>query len=213
MTQTLTHLSLLVPLLEAILLAAEAPLSLARISQLFDEAERPALDDLQTALLSLQSQCEGRGYELVEVASGWRLQVRKTYAPWVNRLWEEKPQRYSRALLETLALIAYQQPITRGDIEDIRGVTVSSTLIKTLLDRNWVKVVGQREVPGRPALYATTAQFLDYFNLKSLSELPPLSELTNLSPTLEAALTLEPPPAPVSAQEQPHTADSALTPA
>jgi segregation and condensation protein B len=125
----------------------------------------------------LQAECEGRGIELVEVASGWRYQVRARFADWVNRLFDEKPQRYSRALLETLAIIAYRQPITRAEIEDIRGVSVSAGIIKTLQEREWVRVVGNREVPGRPELLATTRQFLDYFNLKSLSDLPPLSEI------------------------------------
>lgn len=126
------------------------------------------------------SACEGRGFELRKVASGYRLQVREEFAPWVSRLFEEKPQRYSRALLETLALIAYRQPITRGEIEDVRGVTVSSNIIRTLLEREWVRVVGHRDVPGRPAMYATTRQFLDYFNLSGLGQLPPLSEIRDL---------------------------------
>ncbi|CAN0603579.1 unnamed protein product [Ectocarpus sp. 12 AP-2014] len=135
---------------------------------------------MEHVLVLLESACEGRGFELKKVASGYRLQVREEYAPWVSRMFEEKPQRYSRALLETLALIAYRQPITRGEIEDIRGVTVSSNIIRTLLEREWVKVVGHRDVPGRPAMYATTRQFLDYFNLSGLDQLPPLSEVRDL---------------------------------
>ncbi len=131
-------------------------------------------------MMLLESACENRGFELKKVASGFRLQIREEYAPWVGRLFEERPQRYSRALLETLALIAYRQPITRGEIEDIRGVTVSSNIIRTLLEREWVRVVGHRDVPGRPAMYATTKQFLDYFNLSGLDQLPPLSEVRDL---------------------------------
>lgn len=165
----------LAALLEAVLLASGRALSLEALSALFEEAERPELSCLRQALAILGASCQDRGFELQEVASGYRLQVRSRYAPWVSRLWEERPQRYSRALLETLALIAYRQPITRGEIEDIRGVTVSSQIIKTLQDREWIRAVGHREVPGRPTLFATTRTFLDDFNLKNLDELPPLS--------------------------------------
>lgn len=165
-------------ILEAALLAAAEPLSLERMQKLFaGEEEIPDRQALRQALAALASDCDMRAYELKEVASGFRFQIRQSLAPWVNRLWEERPQRYSRATLETLALIAYRQPVTRGEIEDIRGVSVSSNIIKTLLEREWIRVVGHREVPGRPALYATTKAFLDYFNLKSLEELPPLIEL------------------------------------
>ena len=140
----------------------------------------PSREAILDALTSIQESCEERGFELKEVSSGWRFQVRADMARWVNRLWEEKPQRYSRALLETLSIIAYRQPLTRGDIEDIRGVAVSSHIIKTLTEREWIKVVGHRDVPGRPALFATTRQFLDYFNLKSLDELPSLRELADI---------------------------------
>ena len=143
-------------------------------------AEAPERDAVRQALAELAVDYEGRGFELKEVASGFRIQVRDDYAPWVSRLWEEKPPKYSRALLETLALIAYRQPITRAEIEDIRGVAVSSNIVKTLLEREWIRVVGHKELPGRPAMYATTRQFLDYFNLKSLAELPTLSELRDL---------------------------------
>lgn len=172
----------LATLLEALLLAAGKPLSLERLGELFDELERPEPGQLRAALAILGPRCEGRGFELKEVASGWRLQVRERFAPWVGRLWEERPQRYSRALLETLALIAYRQPITRGEIEDIRGVQVSSQIIKTLQEREWIRVVGYREVPGRPAMLATTKAFLDHFNLASLDELPPLAELRAMEP-------------------------------
>lgn len=167
-------------IIEGALLAAGQPLTVARLAELFDEKVAPAKEDVLTALQEIEVACAERGFELKEVASGWRFQVRDGLAPWVNRLWEEKPQKYSRALLETLSLIAYRQPITRGDIEEIRGVAVSSHIMKTLMEREWVKVVGHRDVPGRPSLYATTRQFLDYFNLKSLDELPSLSEIRDL---------------------------------
>lgn len=180
---------LLRKIIEGALLAADEPLSLKKIASLFEipegseleltaePEEQPGQEEILAALEDIQADCKGRGYELKEVGSGWRFQVIQETARWINRLWEEKPQKYSRALLETLVLIAYRQPITRGDIESIRGVAVSSNIIKTLVEREWVKVVGHRDVPGRPALYATTRPFLDYFNLKSLDELPSLSEI------------------------------------
>jgi segregation and condensation protein B len=155
-------------------------MSLDQLRDLFDEKERPARQLMEHVMVLLDAACEGRGFELRKVASGYRLQVREAYAPWVGRLFEEKPQRYSRALLETLALIAYRQPITRSEIEDIRGVTVSTNIIRTLQEREWVRIVGHRDVPGRPAMYATTRQFLDYFNLQGLDQLPPLSEIRDL---------------------------------
>lgn len=167
-------------ILEAALMAAGAPLSLERLQRLFGEENPPSFSDLRAALNELKQDLLGRGIELAEVASGYRLQVRTSVAPWVARLWDERPQRYSRALLETLALIAYRQPITRGDIEDVRGVVVSSGIMKTLLEREWVRVVGYRDVPGRPAMYATTKEFLDYFGLKSLEDLPSLMEIREL---------------------------------
>jgi len=167
-------------IIEGALLAAGEPLSLARLQSLFDEAERPEEGDFAAALAMIDVDCANRGYELKKTASGYRFQVRQGLAPWVSRLWEEKPKKYSRALLETLALIAYRQPVTRGDIEQIRGVTVSSETVRTLMERQWVRVVGHRDVPGRPALYATTRQFLDYFNLASLEELPTLGEIRDL---------------------------------
>lgn len=178
--QTEVTPELLRHILEGAILASAQPLTLVRMRELFDEDLAPSKEDIQAALEFIQVDCANRGFELKEVASGWRFQVRENLAPWVSRLWEEKPQKYSRALLETLSLIAYRQPITRGDIEEIRGVAVSSHIMKTLMERDWVKVVGHRDVPGRPSLYATTRQFLDYFNLKSLDELPSLSEIRDL---------------------------------
>ncbi|MCP8898833.1 SMC-Scp complex subunit ScpB [Gilvimarinus xylanilyticus] len=197
-------------IIEGALMAAGEPLSLKRLEVLFEEDQAPSRDELRQALEAISLACTDRGFELKEVASGWRLQVREDLAPWVNRLWDEKPQKYSRALLETLALIAYRQPITRGDIEEIRGVAVSSHIIKTLTEREWVKVVGQRDVPGRPSLYATTRQFLDYFNIKSLDELPTLSEIRDLD-ELNASLDLgEAAPAPDGAEQaEPESTDSA----
>lgn len=181
-------------LLEALLLAHNQPLTIERIESLFDEDEKPSTAQIKTALTLLAENCAGRSYELKEVASGYRLQVRSDFAPWVSRLWEEKPQRYSRALLETLALIAYRQPITRGEIEDIRGVTVNSQIIKTLQERDWIRVVGYKDVPGKPAMLATTRVFLDYFNLKSLEELPALSTIKPIQeelPVLVEELSIE----------------------
>ncbi|MDX2465632.1 MAG: SMC-Scp complex subunit ScpB [Porticoccus sp.] len=141
---------------------------------------RPPRDQIQAALEDIASDCKGRAFELKKTGSGYRFQVRNEFSEWINRLWEEKPKKYSRALLETLALIAYRQPITRGDIEEIRGVSVSSETVKTLLERDWVRVVGHRDVPGRPALYATTKQFLDYFSLKNLEDLPALNDIKDI---------------------------------
>lgn len=163
-------------IVEAALLAAGRPLSFAELENLFAESERPEPGELQAALAALAEDCRGRPVELKQVASGYRLQVRESFSPWVSRLFEERPGRYSRAFLETLAIIAYRQPVTRGEIEDIRGVAVSSGIVRSLQERGWVQVVGHKEVPGRPALLATTRQFLDYFNLTSLGELPPLQE-------------------------------------
>lgn len=166
--------------LEAALLAAGGPVSINQLLNLFEPDDQPGHDAMRSALEALSRDYEGRGIELKEVAGGFRIQVRQELSPWVSRLWEERPGRYSRALLETLALIAYRQPITRGEIEEVRGVSVSTSIIKTLQERDWIKVLGHREVPGRPALYGTTREFLDYFNLKSLNELPPLSEMRDL---------------------------------
>lgn len=167
-------------ILEGVLLAASKPLPLDRLEALFTETERPAREHLLAALTAIDVDCTGKGYELKKVASGYRMQVRQELSEWVSRLWEEKPQRYSRALMETLSIIAYRQPITRGDIERIRGVAVSTQIVQTLLEHEWVRIVGYRDVPGRPAMYATTRQFLDYFNLNSLEQLPPLSEIRDL---------------------------------
>jgi|TARA_R100000935_G_scaffold58883_1_gene99012 segregation and condensation protein B len=167
-------------IVEAAIFAADGPLDRDALLLLFDEQERPEKADLSRSLEQISEDYAERGIELKEVASGFRFQVRKDLGPWVSRLWQEKPPRYSRAILETLALVAYRQPITRGEIEEIRGVSVSSHIIKSLLERNWVRVVGHRDVPGRPAMFATTRQFLDYFDLKSLEDLPPLSEIKDL---------------------------------
>jgi segregation and condensation protein B len=177
----------LVQIIEGALLAAGKSLSVKQIAELFEEHERPDSEAITAALAEIAERCEGRGFELREVASGYRFQVRQGLSPWVARLWQERPQRYSRALLETLALIAYRQPITRGEIEEIRGVAVSSNIIKTLHEREWIRVVGHRDVPGRPAMYATTRQFLDYFNLKNLDQLPALAEIRDVE-TLSAEL-------------------------
>jgi segregation and condensation protein B len=166
--------------LEGAILAADAPLDRDAMLVLFDENERPDNAALNEILTLLAEDYADRGIELREVASGFRFQVRKEIGPWVSRLWQEKPARYSRAILETLALIAYRQPITRGEIEEIRGVSVNTQIVRTLLERNWVRIVGHRDVPGRPAMFATTRQFLDYFDLKSLEDLPPLSEIKDL---------------------------------
>ena len=167
-------------ILEGALLAAGEPLSIERLGMLFAENERPTQPNIRSALKEMVDEYQGRGFELKEVASGWRFQVSQDLGPWVSRLWEEKPARYSRALLETLALMAYRQPVTRGEIEEVRGVSVSSNIIRTLLEREWIRVVGHRDVPGRPAMYATTKNFLDYFNLKTLSELPALADIRDL---------------------------------
>lgn len=167
-------------IVEGALLAAGRPLDLRQLQQLFDPLQQPDVDRLRAALDAIAEDSAGHAWELRHTASGYRLQVRAEFAPWVGRLWEEKPRRYGRALLETLALIAYRQPVTRGDIEAVRGVAVGSDTIRTLLEREWIRVVGHRDVPGRPALYATTRQFLDYFNLSSLEQLPPLGELRGL---------------------------------
>ncbi len=176
-------------IVEAALLAAQQPLTLAMLSALFAEEEAVSHADLAQALASLHAECDGRGVELVEVASGFRYQVREAVHPWVARLWSERQTRYSRALLETLALIAYRQPITRGEIEQIRGVSVASSIMRTLEEREWIRVVGYRDVPGKPALFGTTRQFLDYFNLKSLDQLPTLAEIRDLE-DLEPQLAL-----------------------
>ena len=170
-------------ILEAALQAADEPLTIDRLYKLFEPGELPdegAKAMLREVLKEFGEQCADRGIELSKVASGYRLQVRQDYSKWVSRLWEEKPPRYTRALLETLSLIAYKQPVTRGDIEEVRGVTVSTNIMRTLVERGWIREVGQREVPGRPSMYGTTKEFLDYFNLSSLDQLPTLAEVRAL---------------------------------
>ncbi|MBS8270113.1 SMC-Scp complex subunit ScpB [Halomonas litopenaei] len=182
-------------IVEAALLAAGQPLALDRLEQLFDEHERPPRRALKEALERLSERHLRGAMELIETASGYQLRIRPRLANWVARLWDERPQRYSRALLETLALIAYRQPVTRGDIEEVRGVTVSGSIMRTLLDRGWIRVVGHRDVPGRPAVFATTRGFLDDFGLKTLDELPPMHELKQF----EQFDTEDEPPPPPSA--------------
>ncbi|MDT3314057.1 SMC-Scp complex subunit ScpB [Pseudomonas sp. rhizo66] len=189
----------LAPLLEAFLLASGKPQSLERLFELFEEGERPEPAVFKKALTLLGKSCEGRAFELKEVSSGYRLQIREKFSPWVGRLWEERPQRYSRALLETIALIAYRQPITRGEIEDVRGVAVNSNIVKTLLEREWIRVVGYRDVPGKPAMFATTKAFLDHFNLKNLEDLPPLAELREME--ADPVLDFDDAPVPQGLQE------------
>ncbi|MCY4565009.1 MAG: SMC-Scp complex subunit ScpB [Gammaproteobacteria bacterium] len=170
-------------IVEGALMAADEPLSVDRLVKLFRRGELDPAEgrqQIREALRELGEDATGRGYELKRVASGFRFQVRSELSEWIGRLWEEKPPRYSRALLETLALIAYKQPVTRGDIEQVRGVAVSQNIVRTLLERGWVRVVGQRETPGRPNLYGTTRAFLDYFNLQKLDELPPLEEIRSM---------------------------------
>lgn len=167
-------------IVEGLLLAAGRPLTLDSISQVFSVRERPDRKELKVVMQAIADGCDDRGFELKEVASGYRFQVKQELSEWVAKLWVEKPPRYTRALLETLSLVVYRQPITRGDIEEVRGVSVSPNIIRTLIDREWIRVVGHRDVPGRPAMFATTKQFLDYFNLKSLQDLPPLSEIKEL---------------------------------
>ena len=169
------------PILEALFSASDKPLSVNQLFELFvGDIEQPGKDEIRQAIQQLIEKYADSGFELKQVASGFRFQVRVDFETWVVRLWEQKPPRYSRALLETLALIAYRQPITRGEIEDIRGVSVSTNMINTLQERDWVKSLGHKDVPGRPTLYGTTSGFLDYFNLKSLNELPTLAEIRDI---------------------------------
>lgn len=181
-------------IVEAALLAAGDALSVENLLNLFPVPEQPSREAIRAALKELGDAYEGRGIELKETAGGFRVQTRAEYCDWVSRLWEERPLRYSRALLETLALIAYRQPITRGEIEEIRGVSVSTNIMKTLLEREWVRILGHRDVPGKPAMYGTTRQFLDYFNLKSLNELPTLAEIRDIDSINAELLFEEPPP-------------------
>ncbi|GAA0242004.1 SMC-Scp complex subunit ScpB [Rhodanobacter caeni] len=181
------------PIIEAALLASSQPMTTHQLGDLFGEADEVGHEQIARALEALAGDCEGRGVELKEVASGFRYQVRQDVHPWISRMWTERPSRYSRAMLETLALIAYRQPITRPEIEQIRGVVVSSNIIKTMEEREWIRVVGYRDVPGKPALFGTTRAFLDYFNLKSLDQLPPLSEIRDME---DPQLRFEPEPLP-----------------
>jgi segregation and condensation protein B len=167
-------------IIEAALLAAGRPLNLDQLRALFGEDHPPAKSDIRAAVDALQADYADRGIMVSEVASGFRIEIRTSMAPWLARLWEERPPRYSRALLETLAIIGYRQPVTRGDVEEIRGVAVTTNIIRTLLERGWIKVVGYRDVPGKPAMYGTTREFLDYFGLKQLEDLPPLAEIRDL---------------------------------
>ncbi|MDX1519726.1 MAG: SMC-Scp complex subunit ScpB [Gammaproteobacteria bacterium] len=169
-------------IIEAALMVSDKPLSMQRLLSLFEQdSETVDREVIRGVIDSLQQEYTDRGIELKEIASGFRIQVKREYADWVNRLFDEKPPRYSRALLETLAIIAYRQPLTRAEIEDIRGVSVSTNIVKTLQEREWIKVVGHKDVPGKPELLATTKEFLDYFNLKKLSELPSLAEIKELN--------------------------------
>jgi segregation and condensation protein B len=179
----------LIKIIEAVLFAADGPMSLNQLLALFDENSGVDKNTLVLALESIKQDCHTRSIELREVASGYRFQVKQDYADWVSKLWEDKPAKYSKATMETLSLIAYRQPITRAEIEEVRGVSVSSHIIKSMTERNWVKVVGHRDVPGKPALYATTKEFLDYFNLKSLEDLPSLAEIRDID-TINAELNL-----------------------
>lgn len=174
-------------IVEAALLASDGPLDLDRLLQLFEEREAPSRGELRAALTTLQQRLKATAMTLHESASGFRLSVAAEFSPWISRLWEERPQRYSRALMETLALIAYRQPVTRGDIEEVRGVTVSASIMRTLMDRGWIRVIGQRDVPGRPSVYATTRTFLDDFGLKTLDQLPPVHELKATAEQREAS--------------------------
>jgi segregation and condensation protein B len=177
-------------IIEAALLAAGEPVTIKKLQSLFIEQELTH-NDIAKAIEQLINDFKDRGIELVEVASGFRLQTKTILQPWISKLWEEKPKKYSRALLETMALIAYRQPVTRGEIEDVRGVAVSSYIIRTLLDREWIRVLGYRDVPGKPAMFGTTKEFLDYFNMKSLQDLPTLAEIKDLE-TIIPELDLEP---------------------
>ena len=181
-------------IIEALLFSSSRPLNEKEILSAFDLRSPPTSNEIKEALKSIEEKYSENSIELVKVASGYRLRIKQEYSPWVAKLWEAKPQKYSRALLETLALIVYKQPITRGEIEEVRGVSVSSQIIRTLLDRSWIKVVGHRDVPGRPALFSTTKDFLDDLNLSKLSDLPELPEIQNIPEEAQISLLNEPPP-------------------
>jgi len=189
--KSMDNLSLII---EALLFSSSRPLSEKEILSAFDLRSPPTSSEIKEALKSIEKKYSENSIELVKVASGYRLRIRQEYSSWVAKLWEAKPQKYSRALLETLALIAYKQPITRGEIEEVRGVSVSSQIIRTLLDRSWIKIVGHRDVPGRPALFSTTKDFLDDLNLSKLSDLPELPEIQNIPKEAQISLLNEPSP-------------------
>ncbi len=181
-------------IIEAALMVAGHPLTVVSLQHLFPEDDKPTTAEIKETIAAIAERYKDSGIELQEVASGYRFQAKKELSPWLAKLWEERSPRYSRAFLETLSIIAYKQPITRGEIEEIRGVTVSSNIIKTLQEREWIRVIGYREVPGKPAIYGTTKEFLDHFNLKSLVELPTLTEFKNLEAQeeqLQVQLALE----------------------
>lgn len=197
-------------IIESVLLVSEQPVSVQKIISLFPADARPQRGQVLEAVEELQRGCEGRAMELRRVGDGYRLQTREKYAPWLRKLNEARPPRYSRALLETLSIIAYRQPVTRGDIEEIRGVNVSTDIMRVLQDRGWVRVVGKKEVPGYPALYGTTREFLAYFNLASLRDLPPLKEMRDIT-EIESELNLELPEAGAPAVDETETAAAAET--
>ena len=181
-------------ILEAAILVSDKPVDVSHLEKLFDEKERPHRDEIRAALDEITTDCRDKGFELVKVSSGYRFQTKQSLSAWVSRVWEEKPKKFSRAMLETLVLIAYRQPTTRGDIESVRGVSVSSDIIRVLDERGWIRVVGHRDVPGKPELLATTKEFLDYFNLKSLDQLPSLAEIkdfTDVDPALELLMPVD----------------------
>ena len=181
-------------ILEAAIMVSDKPMDVSHLEMLFDEKERPHRDEIRAALDEITTDCKDKGFELVKVSSGYRFQTKQSLSAWVSRVWEEKPKKFSRAMLETLVLIAYRQPTTRGDIESVRGVSVSSDIIRVLDERGWIRVVGHRDVPGKPELLATTKEFLDYFNLKSLDQLPSLAEIkdfTDVDPALELLMPID----------------------
>ena len=181
-------------ILEAAILVSDKPMDVSHLEKLFDEKERPHRDEIRAALDEITTDCRDKGFELVKVSSGYRFQTKQSLSAWVSRVWDEKPKKFSRAMLETLVLIAYRQPTTRGDIESVRGVSVSSDIIRVLDERGWIRVVGHRDVPGKPELLATTKEFLDYFNLKSLDQLPSLAEIkdfTDVDPALELLMPID----------------------
>ena len=192
----------LIQIIEAALLSASRPLSIQEIQRLFPTDQTPSKEDIKETLNEIEDLCAKRGVELKRVSSGYRMQVKQSLSAYIAKLWEEKPQRYSKATLETLALIAYRQPITRGEIEQIRGVSVGTQLIRGILERGWIRIVGQRDVPGRPSLYATTKEFLDYFGLQHLRELPGLPDLPDVD-SLDMKLPLEEEQKEVESQSDP----------